>query len=101
MPRAWYRYGIVLFCKDPVPNAGHWIYSRRSLELVHVSFVLDKFLNLNPKQCFVVEVEHPITECITGVDLVHQMIRSAYGHPLKLTQEDIGEADMDSVTIII
>ena len=27
---------------------------------------------------------------IAGVDLVHQMIRSAYGHPLKLKQEDIG-----------
>ncbi len=38
------------------------------------------------------QVEHPITECITGVDLVHQMIRSAYGHPLKLTQEDIGKS---------
>jgi len=36
------------------------------------------------------QVEHPITECITGVDLVHQMIRSAYGHPLTLKQEDIG-----------
>merc|ERR1712012_450449 len=36
------------------------------------------------------QVEHPITECITGVDLVHQMIRSAYGHKLKLTQQDIG-----------
>ena len=36
------------------------------------------------------QVEHPITECITGVDLVHQMIRSAYGHPLKLSQDNIG-----------
>ena len=35
-------------------------------------------------------MEHPITECITGVDLVHQMIRSAYGHKLTLTQNDIG-----------
>ncbi|KAA0202022.1 hypothetical protein HAZT_HAZT009604 [Hyalella azteca] len=34
-------------------------------------------------------VEHPITECITGVDLVHQMIRVAKGHPLKLRQEDV------------
>ena len=25
------------------------------------------------------QVEHPITECITGIDLVHQMIRSAKG----------------------
>ena len=35
------------------------------------------------------QVEHPITECITGVDLVQEMIRVAKGYPLKLKQADI------------
>ena len=56
-----------------------------------VEFLMDDqknfyFLEMNTR----LQVEHPITECITGVDLVHQMIRSAYGHSLKLKQEDIG-----------
>lgn len=56
-----------------------------------VEFLMDDkknfyFLEMNTR----LQVEHPITECITGVDLVHQMIRSAYGHPLVLKQDDIG-----------
>lgn len=34
-------------------------------------------------------MEHPITEYITGIDLVHQMLRVAKGHQLKHTQDDI------------
>ena len=34
-------------------------------------------------------VEHPITEWITGIDLVHQMIRVAKGYKLNLKQEDV------------
>jgi len=35
------------------------------------------------------QVEHPISECITGVDIVQEMIRVAYGHSLKFKQSDI------------
>lgn len=36
------------------------------------------------------QVEHPITEEITKIDLVQQMIRVAYGHKLNIKQRDVG-----------
>ncbi|HEX6726513.1 MAG TPA: acetyl-CoA carboxylase biotin carboxylase subunit [Nitrospira sp.] len=55
-----------------------------------VEFLLDKdrnfyFMEVNTR----IQVEHPITEMVTGIDLIKEQIRLASGQPLSIRQQDV------------
>jgi propionyl-CoA carboxylase alpha chain len=81
---------------DPETRAKMYAQSKALAELVDyksagtVEFIVDQnknfyFLEINTR----LQVEHPVTEYITGLDIVEWMIRIAYGEKLPLQQEDV------------
>lgn len=55
-----------------------------------VEFLVDKdknfyFMEMNAR----IQVEHPVTEMVTGIDLIKEQIKIAYGQPLDFTQDDV------------
>lgn len=88
--------------ESPSPSLDHalrkriWETALRAARVVGysnagtVEFILDEddqfyFMEMNTR----IQVEHPVTEMLTGVDIVKEQIRVAAGEPLALKQEEI------------
>lgn len=77
-----------LMCKTAVSIAQHIEYTNAGT----IEFLVDQdmnfyFLEMNTR----VQVEHPVTEMVTGIDIVEEQIRIASGFPLRYKQEEISQ----------
>jgi acetyl-CoA carboxylase biotin carboxylase subunit len=78
--------------REEIRRAGVMIARNMKYEnLGTVEFILDQdshqfyFLEMNTR----IQVEHPVTEMISGIDLVREQIRIAARHPISMSQSDI------------